>query len=178
MSIKILPQEFHFEDTSDSVRVKTVVGKDLIDEALLLRHVRHFRLGAGTIIKVQVMSKDYDVLLHAGDFVIERAVEVSRQVIDERGERTAKVTDYKIIRDGEWTDYSAAPAPVDVMLERVPEVYVPGAAEIKWSAGKKAWDVMVGAEIWTTIQRLDNEAKDDFKTRALAVAAGAVPRAA
>jgi hypothetical protein len=34
----ILPQEFHFEDTSDSVRVKTAVGKDMITVDMLLRH--------------------------------------------------------------------------------------------------------------------------------------------
>ena len=116
MATKILPQEFHFEDTASSVRVKTVVPRELINEAMLLTQVRHFRLEAGTIIKVQIMSEGYDVLLHMADFVIERSVETLKRIVDERGEREARVTDYKIVRDGEWKSYSATP------VEMKPEV--------------------------------------------------------
>ena len=166
MSTKILPQEFHFEDTSDSVRVKTVVDKDLIDQALLLTHIRHFRLGAGTIIKVQVMSKDHDVLLHTADFVIERAVETRKRIVDERGERTATITDYKVVQDTEWKSYSEAPAPVAEVPEREPERYVPGEGEIKWNPGKKTYEIRVAGEVMAT---------ERDKDRALAIAAGSEP---
>lgn len=175
MSTKILPQEFHFEDTSDSVRVKTVVGKDLINEALLLTQIRHFRLGAGTIIKVQVMTKDYDVLLHTADFVIERCVEVNKQIIDERGERWAKVTDYKVVQDSPWKSYSAAPASVAEVPEREPERYVQVEGETKWNPGKKAHEIIVAGEVVAEITRGRHETKDEFKARALAIAAGSEP---
>lgn len=178
MTVKIQPQEFHFEDTADSVRVRTIVERELIDGDLLLSHARHFRLSAGTTIKVQVMSKGYDVLLHAADFVIERSTETVKRIVDERGERAAKITDYKIVQDSEWKSYSSVPAEVEMEPERVPEEYVPGEGIIKWNVGKVAWDVIVGDKIWTTVERLDGEGKDDFKARALGVAAGSSARAA
>ncbi len=163
---KILPQEFHFEDTADSVRVKTVVEKDTINQDTLLRHVRHFRLGAGTIIKIQVMSKGYDVLLYSADFVIIRAVETMKQIVDERGERTANVTDYKIIQDTEWKSYAKAPEPVFKEPEPEGPVYVPGEAEIKWNPGLKTYEIRVGDEVMAT---------ERDKERALAIAAGSEP---
>lgn len=175
MTTKITPQEFHFEDTSDSVRVKTVVDKDLIDEALLLTHIRHFRLGAGTIIKVQVMSKDYDVLLHTADFVIERAVETRKRIVDERGERTATITGYKVVQDSEWKSYSEAPLPVVEVPEREPERYVPGEGEIKWNLGKQAHEIIVAGKVVADVTKREGETKDEFKARALAIAAGSEP---
>ena len=175
MTTKILPQEFHFEDTSDSVRVKTVVDKELINEAMLLTQIRHFRLGAGTIIKVQVMTKGYDVLLHTADFVIERAVETLKRIVDERGERTAKITDYRVVQDSEWKSYSAAPLPVAEVPEREPESYVPGDGEIKWNPGRKAHEIIVAGKVFAEVTRRDGETKDEFKARALAIAAGSEP---
>ena len=175
MSTKITPQEFHFEDTSDSVRVKTVVDKGLIDEAMLLTQIRHFRLGAGTIIKVQVMSKDYDVLLHTADFVIERAVETLKRIVDERGERTAKITDYKVVQDSEWKSYGEVPLPVSEVVERKPERYVPGEGEIKWNYSLKVYDIIVAGEVIAMVHRHEEENQDEYKTRALAVAAGSEP---
>lgn len=175
MTTRILPQEFHFEDTADSVRVKTVVEKDLIDAAMLIPHARHFRLGAGTIMKVQVMSKDYDVLLYTADFVIERAVDVRKQIIDERGERTATVTDYAVVQDGDWKAYTAAPAEVEPEPKREVEKYVPGEGKIKWNPGKQEYEVIVGGEVLTAVVRNEGEGKDDYKARALSIAAGSEP---
>ena len=175
MTTRILPQEFHFEDTADSVRVKTVVAKGLIDGNMLKSQARHFRLGAGTIIKIQVMSKDYDVLLHAADFVIEHAIETRKQIIDERGERVATVTDYKIVQDSPWKDYSQAPVEVMVEAAREPERYVPGEGEIKWNPGKQAYEVIVAGEVLAWIAKREGETKEEFKARALATAAGSEP---
>ena len=166
---KILPQEFHFEDTADSVRVKTIVGKDNINQNTLVRHARHFRLGAGTIIKVQVMSKEYDILLHSADFVIERAVETMKQIIDERGERNANVMDYHIVQDTEWKTYAKVGEPVSEVEERELEHYVPGEAEAKWNPGLKTYEIKIGNEVLAT---------ERDKERALAMAAGSVPLAA
>ncbi|HDZ39714.1 MAG TPA: hypothetical protein ENH62_15795 [Marinobacter sp.] len=166
---KILPQEFHFEDTADSVRVKTVVGKDKINQDTLVRHARHFRLGAGTIIKVQVMTKEYDVLLYSADFVIERAVETMKQIIDERGERTANVIDYEIVQDSEWKSYAKVLEPVPVVEEGETERYVPGEAEAKWNPGKKTYEIKIGDEVLAT---------ERDKDRAFAIAAGSEPLAA
>ena len=163
---KILPQDFHFEDTADSVRVKTSVDKDTINQDTLIRHVRHFRLGAGTIMKVQVMSKEKDVLLYSADFVIVRAVEEMRRIVDERGERTANITDYKVIQDTEWKLYSEASEPVAEVLELEPERYVPGEAEIKWNPGKKTYEIRIGDEVLAT---------ERDKDRALSIAAGSEP---
>lgn len=175
MNIKILPQEFHFEDTSDSVRVKTVVDKDLIGEAMLLTQIRHFRLGAGTIIKVQVMSKEYDVLLHTADFVIVQAVETLKRIVDERGERSARITDYKVVQDTPWKSYVEVSLPVAEAPEREPERYVPGEATTKWNPGRKAHEIVVAGSVVAEITRREDETKDEFKARALAIAAGSEP---
>lgn len=166
MTTKILPQEFHFEDTSDSVRVKTAVDRELVTDKLLLPHIRHFRLGAGTVIKVQIMSKDYDVLLHTADFVISRAVEAVRQVIDERGERTARVTEYKVVQDSDWKSYETIKSEAPVVEERKPEIYVPGEAEAKWNPGRKTFEIKIGDEVLATERN---------KERALRMAAGSEP---
>ena len=165
----ILPQEFHFEDTADSVRVKTIAGKDTIDQDSLLKHVRHFRLGAGTIIKVMVMSKEYDTLLHSADFVIVRAVETMKKIVDERGERVANIMDYKVIQDTEWKAYEEDGEAVLEESVRVPERYVPGDAVAKWNPGKKTYEIMVG-------DKVVGEERD--KERALAIASGSETLAA
>ena len=175
MTTRILPQEFHFEDTADSVRVKTVVAKELIDGDMLIPQVRHFRLGAGTVIKIQVMSKDYDVLLHAADFVIERAVETRKRIIDERGERVATIMDYNIVQDSPWKDYSQAPVEVEPEPERVPERYVPGEGSLKWHPGKKVWEVIVGGQVFAVVERNEGELKEEYRGCALAIAAGSEP---
>lgn len=166
MTTKILPQEFHFEDTASSVRVKTVVDKELIVQETLLTQIRHFRLGAGTVIKVQVMSKDYDVLLHSADFVIERAVETTRRIIDERGERSARITDYKVVQDTPWKSYSEEVAEAPEIIEREPERYVPGEGGVKWNPGKQTFEIIVAGEVMATARN---------KERALAIAAGSEP---
>ena len=180
MTSKILPQESHFEDTADSVRVKTVVEKDSINPQMMVSHAHHFRLGAGTIIKVQVMSKDYDILFHATDFVIEQAVETSKRIIDERGERTANVTVYKIVQDTEWKSYSGAPEEIVESPARGPERYVPGDGRAVWNLGKQAYKITVletnGEDrgvAW--VFKLEGETKEEFKARAHAIAAGSEP---
>jgi len=172
-----LPQEFHFEDTSNSARVKTVVPKELIGPDALLLHVRQMRLGAGTIIKVQVMSKKYDTVLHSADFLIQSAVETSKRIVDERGERTALLTDYRIVQETPWKSYEEVPEQVSEEPGRIPEVYVPGEGEIKWNPGKKAYDVIVGDKVWTTVVRLEGEDTEDYRARALAIAAGSLKAA-
>ncbi len=175
MTTKITPQEFHFEDTSDSVRVKTVVGKEFIDQAALMRNIRHFRLGAGTIIRVQVMTKDYDVLLHSADFVIERAVETTRQIIDERGERTARVTDYVVVQDTPWKSYSAAPVEEVSADTSAPEDYVQGVGVTKWNPGKRGFEVTVDGVSVAVVKKIEGETQVEFKARAVAIAAGSEP---
>ena len=167
--MKILPQDFLYEDVGDTVRVKTDVEKDLITPELLLPHIRHNRLGAGAIIKIQVMSKDRDVLLHTADFVIERAVEEVKRIIDERGERSARITTYSVVQDTPWKSYAEVLEPVMETLERVPERYVPGEAESKWNPGKKTYEIIVAGQVV-------GEERD--KARALAIAAGSEPLAA
>lgn len=182
MSTRILPQEFHFEETASNVRVKTVVEKELIDAVMLIAHCRHYRLDAGTTITVQVMSKHYDVLYHEAVFKIERAVETQRQVIDERGERTARVIDYAVVQDSPWKSYSEAPAEEkpEIAALRIDETYVLADASLKWNLGKKAYLVIVDGKVEATVDRLEGESKEDYKTRALAIAAGSqpLPRAA
>lgn len=173
--IGITPQEFHFEDTSNSVRCKTAVLKEQFKTDMLLRQIRHFRLGAGTIIKVQFMNKDYDVLLHSADFVIESAVDTRKRIIDERGEREAVVTEYKVVRDSDWKSYSEASEPVNQEIEREQEEYVPGEGEIRWNPGKKVYEVMVADEIFAEVKKRDDESREEFKQRALAIAAGSQP---
>ena len=169
MTTKILPQEFLYEDVGDSVRVRTVVAKELISSDLLLPHIRHNRLGAGTILKVQVMSKDKTILLHAADFVIEKAAEEIRRIIDERGERSARVTSYSVVQDTPWKSYAKASEPVVEEIARVPERYVPGEAEAKWNPGLKTYEIKVGNEVVGT---------ERDKDKALAIAAGSEPLAA
>lgn len=167
--MKILPQDFLYEDVGDTVRVKTDVEKDLITPELLLPHIRHNRLGAGAIIKIQVMSKDRDVLLHTADFVIEKAVEEVKRIIDERGERSARITTYSVVQDTPWKSYAELVAPVMEAPERVPEKYVPGEAEAKWNPGLKTYEIRIGNEVLGT---------ERDKDRALAIAAGSEPLAA
>lgn len=164
--IKITPQEFHFEDTASSVRVKTAVARDLIKEALLLPHIRHFRLAAGTVIKVQCMSKDYDVLYHSADFVITRAVETRKRIVDETGERTATIMEYEVAQDTDWKAWPNAPVETEAEPERVPERYVPGEGEIRWNPGKKTYEIVVAGQVL---------AEERDKDKALAMAAGSLP---
>ena len=175
MTTKILPQDFHFEDTSSSIRVKTDVDKSLIDGDMLIQHCRHFKLAAGTIITVQVMNKDHDVLFHEAEFVITRAVETRRQVIDERGERTAIITDYAVQQRTDWWSSEEASVVAGPEPERVPEEYVPGEGEIKWNPGKRAYEIIVGGQVIALVIRREVETKDEFKARALAIAAGSAP---
>ena len=121
------------------------------------------------LIKVQVMTKEYDVLLYSADFVIERAVETMKQIIDERGERTANVIDYEILQDTEWKSYAKVLEPVPVVEEHEAEKYVPGEAEAKWNPGKKTYEIKIGDEVLAT---------ERDKDRAFAIAAGSEPLAA
>jgi hypothetical protein len=115
------------------------------------------------------MSKDYDVLLDSADFVIEKAVETMKRIVDERGERTALVTEYKVVQDSEWKSYSKPVEPVVEEDTRVPEAYIPGEGEIKWNPGKKTFEIIVAGEVV-------GEERD--KARALAIASGSEPLAA
>ena len=163
---KIMPQDFHFEDTSNNVRVKTDVPKELIDGSMLLSQVRHFKLAAGTIIIVQVMSKDRDVLLHETEFRLVRAVETRRQIIDERGERVATITDYRVQQWTDWRSTDEAPPEPVAAPEREPERYVPGEGEIKWNPGKQTFEIIVAGEVLAT---------ERDKELALRIAAGSEP---
>lgn len=176
--MKILPQDFLYEDVGDTVRVKTDVEKDLITPELLLPHIRHNRLGAGTIIKIQIMSKDRNVLLHTADFVIERAVEEVKRIIDERGERSARITTYSVVQDTPWKSYAEEVAPVMETPERVPEKYVPGEAEQRWNPGKQVREIIVAGKVIAELTKREDETTDEFKARALAIAAGSEPLAA
>ena len=178
MTTRIISQDFHFEDTSNSIRVKTDVDKALIDSKLLIPQCRHFNLAAGTIITVQVLDKDRDVLFHEAEFRVTRAVETRRQVIDEQGERTAIVIDYAVQQWTDWRSTNEAPVIPEPELARVTEQFIPGEGTLKWNPGKQSYEVIVASEVWTTVERIKGEGKDEYKARALSIAAGSLPKAA
>ena len=77
--------------------------------------------------------------------------------------------------DGKWRDFignpgSARGLPCRVLAD----------ASLKWDLGKKAYLVIVDGKVEATVDRLEGESKEDYKTRALAIAAGSqpLPRAA
>ena len=176
MNIKILPQEFIFQEGLTPIQVQTVVSKELLDDPKqYLQHLNHYKLAVGTTILVQVLNETLDMLLHEAEFRVTAAVETQQGIQDDYGSRVRQQTHYQIERKSEWWSSSLAPSTIEIEPERVPELYVSGEAEIKWNPGKMAWNVMVGAVVAATIERNEGEMKEDHKARALAIAAGSEP---
>jgi hypothetical protein len=182
---RIADQDFLFEDTRCSVRVQTTVAKELVNEELLMPHIRKGGLGVGTIIKVQVMANGYDrgertgTLLHSADFVIEQATNERRTVIDDRGEGVRVVPGWKVVQDSEWKSYMNDPQETSAAtLERVPESYVPGEGHIVFNRSggpkKPKWDVIVDDKVWATVDRLPDETPAEHEARAKSIAAGSI----
>lgn len=171
MTTKILPQEFLFQENLNPIQVQTACAKELLEDKIFLPHVRHFKLAAGTVILVQVMNETKDRLLHEAEFRVTAAVKSLHGVSDDYGSKVREQTNYQVQRWSEWKSSGFIPVETPVP-EREPESYVPGEAEIKWHPGKKAWDVMVDGEVWNSVERLEGESKEDFKARALSIAAG------
>ena len=184
MTTKIRPQEFHFSDTTNDAVIKTVVARELLDNIeIYISHVRHMRMVAGDALRVQVMNESKDVLLHEAEFRITAAVETQHGIEDDYGSRVRPQTTYKIERKSDWWSSAEgeeiwAAAQAVIAPPRIPEEYVPGEATLHWHPGKKVWEVIVAGEVWTTVERKDGEGKEDYKARALAIAAGSEQRAA
>lgn len=177
MTTRILPQEFLFQESLTPIQVQTAVSKELIgDGEMLVQHVRHYRLAVGTVILVQVMNEDKDTLLHEAEFRVTVAQDQMRVVEDDYGTKSRGQTLYKVERWTPWRSSSLAPAEkAKAEPERDTEAYVPGEGVSKWNPGKQAYDVIVGGEVCATVARHDGEQKEDYKARALAIAAGSQP---
>lgn len=176
MANQIVSNEFHFQATRNDVSIRTKVPKEFLDDpSIYMRHIRQFKLEAGCRITVQAMSETYDVLYHEAQFLVTSAAESRRNVEDDRGTRLAVTTAYQIERCTDWWSSSVAPVEAPTEPVRAHETYVPDNAEVKWSAGKKAWDVVLNGEVLETVTRIEGETKEEFKSRALAVAAGSEP---
>lgn len=179
MVARILPQDFHFAETQNHAVIQTAVPKELLDDPkMYLSHVRQMRLAAGNWITVQVMNETKDKLLHEADFRVIAAVETQHGIQDDYGSRLRPMTDYQIERKSEWWSSSLAPVEVKPEPERIAETYVGGEGSLKWNVGKGAYDVIVNSEVWTTVERHEGETKEDYKARALGIAAGSLPKVA
>lgn len=195
MATKILPQEFLFQEHLNPIQVQTTVSKELLDDdKLFLPHCKHFNLKAGTVILVQVMNDAKDMLWHEAEFRVIAAVETLHGIQDDYGSRIRPQTSYRIERKSDWWTSAVAPKkeiteemliagqkaadPVVKDSPRVPEEYVPGEGSTKWHPGRKVWEIIVGGEVWTTVERHEGEGKDVYKARALAIAAGSEVKAA
>ena len=176
MNIKILPQEFIFQEGLTPIQVQTVVSKELLDDPKqYLSHIGHFRLAVGTVILVQVLNEKKDMLLHEAGFRVIAAVETQIGTQDDYGSRVRPQTQYQIER---WTDWkSSSLAPVEVMPEpeRMPETYVEGEGSLKWNPGKQLYEVIVAGGVVASVNRREGETKEDYKARALSIAAGSEP---
>lgn len=176
MSLRIHPQDFHFAETGNDVRIRTSMPRELLDDPKqYMPHLRQFRLAAGDKMTVQVMNEAKDRVLHMAEFLVIAAVEANRGYVDDYGSRVNPVTEYQIERITPW--WSSALAPVEELPEpaRAPESYVRGEGEIRWNPGKQGYDVMVMGEVVATVLRQEGEDKESFRARALAVAAGSDP---
>lgn len=170
MTIRILPQEFLFQENLNPIQVQTTVSKELLDNPkMFLPHLRHFNLAAGTVVLVQVMSEAKDKLLHEAEFRVTAAVESMHGVEDDYGSKVKTQTQYQIQRWSEWKSSELAPIEDVPEIVAEPEMYVPGEAIAKWNPGKKTYQIMIGDEVL---------AEERDKDRALAKAAGSEPLAA
>lgn len=179
MPTKITPQEFHFAENRNNIDVRTTLVREEIDDAgkVFIQAIRGIGgISAGDDILVKVMNEDGTAQLHRRMFTVVKAGEVVKMVMDARGiESPARIMEYELCPVDDWISFVIAETVSEPEPVRVPENYVSGEGEVKWSAGKKAWDVMVGGEAVATIARLPDEGKDDYKARALAIAAGSDP---
>ena len=167
MSIKITPQEFMFQESCNPVQVQTTCAKELLDNPkMFLPHVKHFNLAAGTVILVQVMNETKDKLLHEAEFRVIAAIETLHGISDDYGSKVRPQTHYQVQRWSEWKSSELVEVEEAPVLERDPEMYVPGEAEAKWNPGLKTYEIKIGDEVLAT---------ERDKARALAMAAGSEP---
>lgn len=176
MTTRIMPQEFLFQEGLTPIQVQTVTSKELLDDPKqYLSHIRHFKLAVGTTILVQVLNEAKDTLLHEAEFRVTSAVETRVGVQDDYGSRIRPQTHYQIERKSDWWSSSLAPVEAEPEPERVPEAYVNGEGSLKWNPGKQAYQIIVAGQVVSTVERNADEAKDEYKARALAIAAGSEP---
>lgn len=170
MTIRIKPQDFLFAENLTPIQVQTEVSKELIgDGDLLLSHIRHYKLAAGTVILVQVMNRDKDRLFHEAEFRVTVAVQSQQIIEDDYGSKARPQTQYAVERWTAWRSTSFAPA------EETPVEAESAKGTAQWNVGKKAYDIIVAGKFVVEITRNDGETKEDFKARAVAIAAGQEP---
>ena len=169
MTTRILPQEFHFAETSNNAVVRTAVSRELLDDVkIYLPHVRQMRLAAGDRLTVQVMNEAKDTLYHQAEFLVIAAVETQQGVQDDYGSRLRPQTHYQIQRWTPWKSSSLAPVEIAPEPERVPETYVDGEGEVKWNPGRRVHEIVVAGSVVATVPQGE-------KDRALRIAAGSEP---
>ena len=163
MTIRILPQEFHFVETGHDAIIKTCVAKELLDDPkMYMSHIRQMRLAVGTMLRVQVLNEAKNTLLHEASFRITAAVETQIGQDDDYGSRVRPQTNYQIERMTDWWSSSLAP------VEGTPAI-ASSETEVKWNPGRKLFEVIVDGKVVGT---------DRDKNRALALASEPQPVAA
>jgi hypothetical protein len=101
MTHRVAPQEFHV--LADRYVIRTRVPKESITDDMIALRVSHANLAPGDAVTVQVMNHGYDTLLHEAEYrVVSRTESMERVNIDERNERMALNTTFRIARKGEW----------------------------------------------------------------------------
>lgn len=177
MTIRILPQEFLFQENLTPIQVQTAVSKELIgDGEMLVQHVRHYRLAVGTSILVQVMNDDKDTLLHEAEFRVTVARDQMQIVEDDYGTKSRGKTLYRVERWTEWRASAFAPAEeADPEPERDTEAFISGEGISKYNPGKRVYEIIVAEKVVAEISKREGEEKNEFKARALAIAAGSSP---
>lgn len=197
MANKIAPQEFHFAETRNDASIRTKVPiEDLNDPNVYMQNVRQMRLSAGDRLTVQAMDEGYNVLLHEAEFLVVESVEVRRDIVDERGERTSVFTRYKIERRTDWWSSEAGKADLEKRASEAekaasPPIQVPAgldhlegetvtvvapvdgavSSKAQWNLGHQAYEIIVDGKPVDVIKRHEGEDGKAYKARAQALAA-------
>jgi hypothetical protein len=183
MTIKITKNDFFHPEHRVNFECFTRVPREDIDDEgrALVSAIRE--LGgfiAGSDILVKVMSADGKRQLHRRLFTVLSTSTVQKTGMDARGvDRDILIDEYVFAPAGDWVSYAVTPeTPAVPKPEAPPEIYTPGEGTLKWNLGKQAYEVIVAGEVWTTVERIKGEKKDEYKARALSIAAGSLPKAA
>jgi len=182
MTTRVTSDMFFHSEHRVNVDCRTKVPRELIDDEgrALVQAMRNFEgFTAGDDILVKVLSNDGEHQLCRRTFTVTWTGEILKTGMDARGvDRSVKIIDYRLEPVDDWRMFSAAEVPSMAVEPEILEEYVPDEATLKWNVGKTAYDVIVAGEVWTTVARNEGETKEDFKARALAIAAGSKERAA
>ena len=175
MSIKIIEQEFHFAENRNNCDVRTVVPKELIDDAgqILVQPIRKIGgISAGDDIWVKIMSADGTEQLHRRLFTVKSSAAVRKAGMDARGLDIVVSTIEYILApvrvDGEWQSFESAETESEPEPARVPERYVSGEGEQRWNPDFQYHEIVVGGQVVAHVPK-------GQKDRALAIAAGSEP---